>query len=52
MHSDSQRLRRRIRLTNAQRLAEVEAAYTAAETNMLAEKQITLNFYGKSGDVV
>jgi len=41
-----------LNLTNAQRLAEVEAAYTAAETNMLAEKQITLNFYGKSGDVV
>jgi len=38
-------------LTNAERLAEVEAAYTAAETDVLAEKQITLNFYGKSGDV-
>ena len=41
-----------LELTNAQRLAEVEAAYTAAETDILAEKQITLNFYGKSGDVV
>jgi len=40
-----------INLTNAQRLAEVEAAYTAAKTEMLAEKQITLNFYGKAGDV-
>lgn len=39
-------------LTNAQRLEEVEAAYTAAETDILAEKQVTLNFYGKSGDVV
>lgn len=40
-----------IDLTNTERLAEVEAAYTAAETNILAEKQVTLNFYGKSGDV-
>lgn len=40
-----------IALTNAQRLAEVETAFTAAETDVLAEKQITLNFYGKSGDV-
>ncbi len=39
-------------LTNAQRLAEVETAFTAAKTDVLAEKQITLNFYGKSGDVV
>ena len=39
-------------LTNAQRLAEVETAYTAAESGVLAEKQITLNFFGKSGDVV
>lgn len=39
-------------LTNSQRLAEVEAAYTAAKTDVLAEKQIMLNFYGKSGDVV
>lgn len=38
-------------LTNAERLAEVEAAYTAASSAVLAEKQITLNFYGKSGDV-
>lgn len=39
-------------LTNAQRLAEVETAFTAAETDILAEKQITLNFYGKNGDVI
>lgn len=38
-------------LTNPERLAEVEAAYTEAETDILAEKQITLNYYGKSGDV-
>ena len=38
-------------ITNAERLAEVETAYTAAETDVLAEKQVTLNFYGKSGDV-
>ena len=38
-------------LTNAQRLAEVETAYTAAKTVTLANFQITLNFYGKSGDV-
>ena len=41
-----------LNLTNAQRLAEVEAAYTAAKTDILAEKQVTLNFYGRSGDVV
>lgn len=41
-----------LELTNAERLAEVEAAYTATETAILAEKQITLNFYGKAGDVV
>jgi len=39
-------------LTNAERLAEVEAAYTMAKDDNLAEMQITLNFYGKSGDVV
>lgn len=38
-------------LTNAERLAEVEVAYTAASSAILDEKQITLNFYGKSGDV-
>lgn len=41
-----------VNLTNAQRLAQVETAYTAASSDVLAEKQITLNFYGKSGDVV
>lgn len=39
-------------LTNADRLAEVEAAYTAAVTDVIEDKQVTLNFYGKSGDVV
>ena len=39
-------------LTNAQRLEEVEAAYIVAKEDILADKQITLNFYGKSGDVV
>jgi len=38
-------------LTNAQRLDEVKAAYTAASSEVLADKQVTLNFYGKSGDV-
>lgn len=41
-----------IELTNAQRLAEIEAAYTVAKTDLLTEKQITLNFFGKTGDVV
>lgn len=40
-----------LNLTNAQRLAEVEAKYTEAETDILTEKQTTLNFYGKAGDV-
>lgn len=39
-------------LTDAQRLGEIESAYTEAQTNILIEKQITLNFYGKSGDVI
>lgn len=38
-------------LTNAERLAEVEAAYTAAKAKVLADMQVTLNFYGRSGDV-
>jgi len=41
-----------LNLTNAQRLDEVEAAYTNAKTSILSEKQVTLNFYGKSGDVI
>jgi len=40
-----------IDLTNTERLAEVEAACAAAETDVLAAKQITLNFYGKDGDI-
>lgn len=40
-----------INITNTERLAEVETAYSEAKTDILAEKQITLNFYGKSGDV-
>ena len=38
-------------LTNVERLAEVETAYTAAETAVIADFQVTLNFYGKYGDV-
>ncbi len=38
-------------LSNAQRLVDVESARIAAEADILNEKQITLNFYGKSGDV-
>lgn len=39
-------------LTNAQRLAEVEAKYTEAASDVIADLGITLNFYGKAGDVV
>ena len=38
-------------LTNAQRLSEVESAYTNAKTSMLARINKTMNFYNKSGDV-
>ena len=38
-------------LTNAERLAEIEAAYTAAETSVTSDFSVSLNFYGKSGDV-
>jgi len=40
-----------INLTNTQRLDEVKAKYSEMETDVLAEKQVTLNFYGKAGDV-
>lgn len=40
-----------LNLTNAQRLAEVEVAFTEAKTEILNEKQVTLNFYGKAGEV-
>lgn len=38
-------------LTNQQRLEQVEAAYIVAKEYILADKQVTLNFYGKAGDV-
>lgn len=41
-----------LNITNAERLAEVEAAYTTTASEMIAEKQVTLNFMGKDGDVV
>lgn len=40
-----------LNLTNSQRLEEVEAAYTDALSDVIADMGITLNFYGKSGDV-
>lgn len=40
-----------LNITNTERLAEVEAAYTAAASSVLADKQVTLNFMGKDGDV-
>jgi len=38
-------------LTNAQRLAQIKATYTAEVARLVAEKQITLNFMGLEGDV-
>lgn len=40
-----------INLTNPQRLAEIEARFTELMTELIAEKQITLDFIGYSGDV-
>lgn len=39
-------------LTDAQRLAQVEAAFTAEKNAELSTKQIELKYYGKAGDVV
>ncbi len=38
-------------LTDAQRLAQVEAAFTAAKTAELTVKQQELKYFGKEGDV-
>lgn len=38
-------------LTDAERLAEIKAAYTAAETDTLAELQAKLQYYGYNGDI-
>ena len=40
-----------VSLTNAQRLQEIKDAFTQLKTNVLAEKQITLNFMGEEGTV-
>ena len=40
-----------VNLTNGQRLSAIEAAFTEAVTSLVAEKQITLDFMGKKGDV-
>jgi hypothetical protein len=39
-------------LTNTQRLAEIEAAFTTEKAAIQAEKQITLDFIGHEGDVI
>ena len=39
-------------LTDAQRLAEVTAAFTAEKNNELGAKQVQLKYFGKEGDVV
>lgn len=41
-----------LNLTNVQRLAEVESAYTNTKAVVLARINKTMNFYNKSGDVV
>jgi hypothetical protein len=40
-----------VNLTDAQRLAEIEAAFTAEKNAELATKQIELKYFGKDGDV-
>lgn len=40
-----------LNLTNAERLAEIETAYTATASSERTTLKTTLNFYGKSGDV-
>lgn len=40
-----------INLTDAQRLAEIEADFTATKTDLIAEKQIELAWTGKRDDV-
>ena len=41
-----------LNLTNAERLVEVITAYTNTKNSELLKLQITLNFFGKIGDVV
>ena len=40
-----------INLTNAQRLAEIQAVYTEVLAEIVAEKQISLEFMGLAGSV-
>ncbi len=40
-----------ITLTDAQRLAQIEVAFTAEKTAELAVKQVELKYFGKEGDV-
>lgn len=40
-----------LNLTNAERLAKVEDTYISTKASIIAEKQITLNFYGYAGDI-
>ena len=40
-----------ININNAQRLTEIEEAYTAVAADLITEKQITLDFMGKEGNV-
>lgn len=41
-----------VSLNNGQRLDQVLAAYTLIKAQEIAEKQITLNFWGYKGDVI
>ena len=40
-----------LELTNMQRLAELETEYTARAAAFKARNELTMNFFGKSGDV-
>lgn len=40
-----------LNLTDNQRLAEIEAAYVTAQTSVLTDAQIRLNYYGYVGDI-
>lgn len=40
-----------IDLTDIQRLEEIKAAYHIIKNDYIAEKKLTLKFYGKSGDI-
>ncbi len=41
-----------LNLTNTQRLNEVIAAYNTVKAQEISDKQIILNFYGKTGDIL